>query len=132
MADYNHESVWPFTAASALAAFVPVTLDTVNDQVVLADSTGDDVIGLTIATVATYGYSVAVVTDGKAKAVCGASVGAGARVAIASTNGALGPAAAAGGAGGASLGARYQVGLTLRAYAAGDIMTVLLDPGQIV
>ena len=74
----------------------------------------------------------AVVTDGKAKAVCGASVGAGARVAIASTNGALGPAAAAGGAGGASLGARYQVGLTLRAYAAGDIMTVLLDPGQIV
>jgi hypothetical protein len=53
-----------------------------------------------------------------------ASVGAGAAVAVASANGAVGPAAAASGV------ARWEVGTTLSPAAAGEIVSVFINPRQ--
>lgn len=140
MADYNHESVQPFVAGSAIAQWAPVyqNIASTRDEVVLpANSIAQDIVGLTIATVATPGDPAAVVVSGRAKAVCAASVGAGARVGIASTNGGLGPLVPSGlsTALGSALGAgglRFAVGRTLKSYAPGEVMTVLLNPQQVI
>lgn len=140
MADYNHGDVYPFQAASAVGAWVPVfqpLASSRDEYVVPAATNSQDIIGLTIATAATYNDPVAVVTRGRAKAIAAASVGAGARVGIASANGALGPLTPSGvstalGSALGGAGVRFQVGRSLKAYASGDVMTVLLDPAQIV
>jgi hypothetical protein len=129
-----------FKFASAIGAYRPVFMPLASSRdetVVPADSNTQDVIGLTRATVGTYGEAAAVVVGGVAKAIAAASLGAGVRVAIASTNGALGPltpsglSTALGSALGAA-GARFVVGRSLHAAAAGAVFSVLLDPGQII
>lgn len=139
MADYNHEAVESFIAASQIGAYLPVFQNIASsrdDYVVPQTVVNGEIIGLTIATVPTYGDPVAVVLSGRAKAICAASVGAGALVGVASTNGALGPVLPSGitahiGSGG-DVAARYAVGRTLKAYAAGDVMTVIVDPRQVI
>ncbi len=132
----DHGLELPFKAASAIGAFMPVfqpIASSRDDTVVLAASHNNDVLGLTIATVATYGDPVAVVVTGVAKGVAGASLGAGARVAVGSTNGVLAPLLASGAAsGGAAVNARYIVGRAMQAAAAGDIFPVLLGGEQII
>jgi hypothetical protein len=117
-------------AASALAQYVAVRLDTATDnQALVASSSGFDVLGIVAATAATYGNLVPVTVLGVEKALCVASVGAGARVGVASTNGGLGPIVPTGAA--ASGAARtYAIGRSLMAAAPGTFFSVLIDPEQ--
>jgi hypothetical protein len=115
----------PKKAASILAANVPVKPDTVVNQVVLAASVNDLPLGFVQATTASVGNPVSVQTRGVVKAICAASVGAGAEVGVASTNGALGPVSAASGL------TKYAVGIAENAAAAGVTFSVLLRPRQI-
>lgn len=140
MAHYDHGLVLPFVAGSAVGQGVAVKMPIAssrNEVVIPAAAVTDDLVGLTIATQATYGYEVAVLVSGVGKARAAASVGAGAKVGVASTNGALGPVLASGtlASFGASAGlqpARYVVGRALTAAAAGEYFAVLLDPAEIV
>lgn len=126
--------------ASAMGAYLPVFMpiaSSVDETVVPANSVTQDVVGLTRATVGTYGVPAAIVVGGIAKAVAAASLGAGARVGIASTNGALGPVTPSGlstalGSALGAAGARFQVGRALHAAAAGAFFSVLLDPAEII
>ena len=126
------------TAASAYLFGVAVMGDPASDEKMLAaGSIGAEGIGISAATVATYGLDSQVVFRGVAKGLVAASLGAWARVGPANASGALGPALASGqlASSGASAGlypARYSVGQALAAGVAGDIIPVLLDPRQIV
>lgn len=128
----------PAVAASALAQYVAVAKDfTVDGQVITAGSVGQDVAGVNQASVPSYGLAANVVIEGYSKIIMAASTGAGARVAVASTNGAVGPitgsglATALGSALGAA-GARYSIGVLQEARAAGEIGTILVDPRQVI
>lgn len=140
MAHYDHGKVLPMIAGSALAqgaaVFMPIASSR-NEVVIPAASAGNDQLGLAIATVATYLNEVGVLIEGVGKSRAAASVGAGALVAPASTNGHLGPALASGvlASNGASAGmapARYVVGRALTAADAGEYFAVLVTPRQIV
>lgn len=132
----------PFVAASAIAQFVPVRFvgdaavdagSQLDHTLIRAGSWNEDVLGVTIATVASPGDPVSVVSKGFAKGIAGASLGAGARVGVGSTNGILIPLAATGGAASANLVTlRYAVGKAVDGAAAGDVFTVRIDPTQIV
>lgn len=122
-------------AASALAQYVVVTPDTSTDnQVFTAGSANVDAIGVVFqATVPTYGYAVNVAIEGEVKCYVAASVGAGARVSVASANGAIGPAVyPAAAPSGAAAGRLYSIGRIIDAAAAGDLATIVLDPREIV
>ena len=123
--------VLPRVAASAIGANLPVraSASAVN-EVVLTTATNQRCLGLTVATAGTYQQGVSIQTEGVAKAIAGASVGVGAAVAIASTNGALGPVAAAASAP-IPIGIT-QVGETVSAAAAGEVFSVLLTPGKVI
>lgn len=134
MAFTDHKLVLPGNAASAIGQYLAVKLNpAVNDQYVLAASSLDDVYGLTIATSASAGSDCAVVVMGVAKALCMASLGAGAIVAVGSANGQLGPIAASGVA--SSLGnvqlPRFAIGRSLENAQPGQIFSVYLKPGEI-
>lgn len=129
-----------FKFASAMGAFLPVRPlppgSSLDETVIPAASINDQVIGLTRGTVGTYGLADAVVVGGVAKAVAAASLGAGAYVGIASTNGALGPVGPSGlpahvGSGGA-IEPKFKVGVSLHDAAAGGTFSVLVDPDQII
>ena len=117
-------------AASALAQYVAVVLDTAtNNQVLVASANGFDAVGIVSATAATYGQPVPVTVLGEEKALCVASLGAGCRVAVASTNGGLGPFVPTGAA--ASGAARtYSLGRAREAAAPGQFFTVLVMPEE--
>lgn len=137
MAHSNVETPLPLKAASAMAQWVPVQFlqgaSALTETVMRNGSWNIEALGMTIATVATYGDPVAVVVDGVCKGIAGASLGAGAYLSIGSTNGILVPVAASGVASPASTGeARFIVGKSLYNAAAGDVFSFLLDPGQIV
>ena len=129
-----------FRFASAMGAYLPVfaPIASSRDEVVVpAASLNHDIIGITRATVGTYNEAAAVVVGGVAKAIAAASLGAGARVAIGSTNGRLIPitpsgiSTALGSALGAA-GARFVVGRALHAAADGGIFSVLVAPEQVI
>lgn len=137
MAWHSHRIVLPFTAASAIGAFRPVfqPIASSRDEVVVpAGTTNQDLLGLSIATVASALNDIAVVVAGVAKAVAGASLGAGARLTVGSDNGILVPIQASGVGSGApaAVGPKYQIGKAVHAAAAGDTFSVLLQPEQIV
>jgi hypothetical protein len=125
MAHYRHKHVLPKKAASAIRDLVPVKESGTKDTVVLAAAVTDHPVGVTIASAASPGDALAVVSDGVVRAVCGASVGAGVDVGVASTNGALGPVVAASGV------RRFAVGISQDAAAAGVTFSVLLRPREI-
>lgn len=137
MAHFKHTDVYPFQAASAIGAFAPVKQlgapSARDGYVTLAASLNDDVIGFTVATVATANGEVAVVFGGVAKAVAAASLGAGARVAVGSSNARLIPLSPSGGPASANLVAvRFAVGRALAAAADGQTFSVLLQPEQLI
>jgi hypothetical protein len=124
MAWDNHDKVITKKVASAaISAYLPVkSLDAAADKVVLAASVNDRPVGFTVATGASAGHPIAVVTRGFVKAIAAASLGAGNEVGVASTNGALGPVAAASGL------TKWVVGEAQQSAAAGDTFTVELRP----
>jgi hypothetical protein len=141
MAHSDNDPGLPFIAASAMGQGVVVFMNVAsarNETVIPADSSARDPLGITIASIATYGQEVAVITHRVAKARAAASVGAGARVHAASTNGALGPVTASaffGASQGPSAGlvaAKFSVGKALTSAAAGEYFACLVDPQQIV
>jgi hypothetical protein len=139
MAYKGEQEVVTLTVGSLIGAHLPVFLDIASSRdrvAVPASSVTQDVVGLTIATGASVGNTVGVAVAGFAKAIAAASLGAGARVGIASDNGALGPIGPSGlvahvGSGGA-VAPKFQVGRAIEAAAAGAIFTVYLDPAQIL
>jgi hypothetical protein len=127
----------PLFAASAIAQYVPVQFlqggSSLNESVIPAGSINIFAVGMTEATVPTYGMEVAVKYGSVSKAIAGASLGAGALVGVGSTNGILIPLTASNIASAANgSGLRYQVGVALKNAAAGDIFPILVKPDQIV
>lgn len=126
--------------ASAVGAYLPVFApvgSSRDETVVPAGSQNHEVIGLTRATVGTYGEAAPIVVFGIAKAYAAASIGAGALVGVGSTNGRLIPIVPSGlsTALGSALGAaglRFAVGRALHAVAADGIFSVLVDPRQVI
>lgn len=111
-----------FIAASTVARKVPVLLDTTQGQVVPLASPAQRPVGVTIASAA-QGKPVAVYGIGNTvKAIANASVGFGALVGIASTNGSLGPVAAASGV------TVWAVGEARENAAAGETFSVFVNP----
>lgn len=119
-------------SASNLGQYLPVKLVTgaTGRYFVLCTTTGDDVIGVSQASAATYGTPVPVAKDGITKALFAASCGVGARVAVASTNGGLGPQTLSG-VGAGSGPAVFSVGRAYEPAAAGGIYMVVLDPSEV-
>lgn len=136
MAHYNHENVLSLKAASAIAAWVPVQFlqgaSALTETVQRNGSLNIEAVGFTIATIASPGDPVAVVDQGEVKAIAGASLGAGADLAVGSTNGILIPLAASALATGAIGEIRYTVGKAKYNAAAGDIFTVVVKPEQLI
>lgn len=124
----------PLKAASAIAQYVPVTPvpagSSLSETVYRAGSVNDMPLGMTIATIATYGLEVAVVVNGVVKGVAGASLGAGALVGVGSTNGILIPLVPSAAA--TAMALRWAVGVALKNAAAADYFPVLVKPDQIV
>lgn len=126
----------PLKAASAIAQNVPVTFlaagSAANETVVRAGSINDDVIGMSIASIAA-GQEAAVAFYGVTKGIAGASLGAGARLGVGSTNGILIPLTASNIASAANgTGLRYTVGRSLKNAAAGDVIPIVIDQNQII
>jgi hypothetical protein len=138
MAQFQNRVGFPLRAASAIAQYVPVRLvgdqvtpgSALSETVVRAGSSNEDVLGMTEATVASPGGEVQVTFFGITKGVAGASLGAGARLQVGSTNGILIPFIPTGAA--ASGPSRsYVVGRSLRNAVVGDIFSFVVDPEQI-
>lgn len=142
MAANNQGFTVPAIAASAIPQYVPVkglpAGSSVDNTVVQAAAVTDDVLGVTIASTPTYGYAVAVQVSGEVKMLFAASCGAISRVAVASTNGGVGPVAASGilasgvGASGTIQAARYSIGWVKTNVGAGEYGTVVLDPREVI
>lgn len=134
MAQLINPNTVPQKAASGIAQYVPVMFlpggSALSETVQRAGSVNDDVFGMTIATVASPGDEVAVAISGQVKGIAGASLGAGARLAVGSTNGILVPLLASAGA--APTAARYIVGRALKNAAAGDVFPVQVQPEQFI
>lgn len=143
MAHADNDLVLPLKAASAMGQGVVAALlqvaSSVAETVTAAASAGwlGVPIGITIASTASPGEPQAVVVSGVAKARAAASVGAGAKVGAASTNGALGPVLPSGilASFGASAGlqpTRWAVGVALTSAAAGEYFAVFVDVDQVI
>jgi len=134
MAHTTERFVLPFKAASGIGQYVPVAMlaggSSLSETVIRAGSANDDILGMTIATVASPGDEVAVAIAGVEKGIAGASLGAGVRVGVGSVNGVLVPLLASAGA--APTAARYVVGRALKNAAPGDYFPVLLQPEQFI
>jgi len=140
MAYHGDRVTHSFKFASAMGAYLPVfmPLASSRDEVVVSAGTyGIDAVGITLATVGTYNEAAPVVVGGVAKVQAAASLGAGVRVAIGSTNGRMIPltpsglSTALGSAIGAA-GLRFSIGRSLHAAADGNFFSVLLNPEQII
>jgi hypothetical protein len=128
----------PLRAASAIGQYVPVRFtgdaqttpgSALTESVVRAGSSNEDVLGMTLATVAA-GQEVAVAWIGESKGRAGASLGAGARLIVGSTNGILVPFIATGAAASGAF-RTYSVGRSLANAAPADWFAFVLNPEQI-
>lgn len=110
----------PKLAASAINAFAPVfsSASSGDEVITCSNALTHEPIGFAIATAASPGEPVAVMYEGVTKAKCAASVGVGANVGVASTNGALGPSTASAGA--------WKVGISQKAALPGETFSVLI------
>jgi hypothetical protein len=135
---HNLQGRQPVKAASAIAQYVPVTFlagaSALSETVQRTGSFNELSFGVTLATVASPGDPVSIAMPGEVvKGIAGASLGAGALVAVGSTNGILIPQIASGGPASANLVAvRWGVGIAVKNAAAGDYFPVYLNPAQIV
>lgn len=118
-----------FQTASAVSAKKPVGLSASQVGYVVPVATNNaEPFGVTISAASSVGDPLAVyhgAAGNVVKAVAAASVGHGADVGVASTNGDLGPVSAASGV------ARFRVGKSLQAAAAGETFSVYVDPGRL-
>lgn len=116
-----------FTAASNVVPQSPVKIDTAaNRQVVLAASVNDSLQGFVGGATAKTGEAVTVYGENAVvSAVAAASLGAGAVVGVASTNGAIGPVSGASGV------TKFQAGISLESAAAGEQFSLYVKPRQI-
>ena len=135
MAHNVFEPAYPFKAASAISQYVPVMplagASALSETVQRAGSINDRVIGMTIATAASPGDPVSVQFAGVVKGIAIASLGAGAYVAVGSTNGGLIPLLPSTGSAGV-IDARFRVGIALKNAASGDYFPVLLNPDELI
>lgn len=117
----------PFTVASDIVPLRPVKIDTAADrQIVLAASVNDSIQGFTGEATGLQGESITVHGETAiTKAVAAASLGAGAVVGVASTNGALGPVTGASGV------TKHQAGVSVESAAAGEQFSLYVKPRQI-
>ena len=124
----------PLFGASAISAKVPVTFVAGASQTVVRTGSFNELsVSFTISAVASPGDAAQILMGGIIDAVAAASLGAGARVAVGSTNGRLIPLAASGGPASANLVAvRYTVGIALENAADAGSFKCLVDPGQVV
>lgn len=129
MADYRHEFVEPLIAASQINQWIPVRglggASSRDEYVMAYGGSANPVIGFSIATVASPGEPVAVVTAGRAKGIAAGSVGAWAPLGQ-NASGLLAPLAA----GAAASVLQQQVGVSVEAAAAGQVFTILVSPQQ--
>lgn len=139
MAHFDESHGEPFKGASAIAQWVPVVglegTSSADETVIRAGSTNQFPIGMTIATVASPGDPVTVITGGKTKGIAGASLGAFTPVGVGSTNGILIPLtrySASYAASNTALAQISQVGIAMQSAAAGDVFTILVKPAQVL
>lgn len=126
MAEFLRNSL-PFTVASDIQANRPVKIDTAADrQVVAAASVNDRVHGFIDSATHLQGEAVTVYGQGAVvSVVAAASLGAGAAVGVASTNGAIGPVSGASGL------TKYEAGVSVESAAAGEKFSLYVNPRQI-
>ena len=132
----------PVKAASAIAQYVPVAFlpaaSALGETVIRAGSFNEIPFGVTLSSVASPGDPVTIGVRGETvKGVAGASLGAGALVAVGSVNGILVPIVPSGlstalGSALGALGVRWAVGIAMKNAAAADLFPVYLDPSQII
>ena len=131
MADYRHEFVEPAIAASQINAWVPVRglagASSKDEYIMAVGASSQDVLGMSIATVASPGDPAAFVHAGRAKGIAAASLGAWTPVG-ANASGLLAPLT---GAAAASV-VQEQVGISVESAAAGQVFTILVKPDQFV
>lgn len=122
-----HRSGYPAVAASAVNAGAAVTVASGSDSRVAPVATANvRPLGIALATGATVGLAVTVLDEGNTAVVTvGASVGRGAEIGVASTNGALGPVA------GASGSVVYSVGQSVSAGDADQDISLYVNPRQL-
>lgn len=123
-----HSDGFPLKAASAISINAVLGLDTgdVQRQVIPLATNNVEPFALAIASAPTPGDALTGMVPGDVvKAVAAASLGHGTDVGIASTNGALGPVAAASGV------VRWRVGRSVSAAAAGETFSLYISPRQL-
>lgn len=121
-------------AASNLNQYVVVTGDTTtNNQVLVASSSGLEPVGVVFqATVASFGLAVNIARLGEVKVFFAASTGPWADVAVASTNGAVGPVIPTGAAASGASARTWVIGQSPEAHAAGDLGVVILNIRELI
>lgn len=125
MAFELHREVFPGIAASVVQPRQLVKLVDGERRVAPIASTNELPLGLALGS-AGIGENVAVPEPGSiVKAIAGASLGGGAEVQIGSSNGALVLAAGASGV------TKFSVGQTVAATAAGEVVSVRVNPRQL-
>lgn len=131
----------PMRAASAIAQYVPVAAvgdqfnragSALSETIIRAGSFNEFPLGFTTATGASPGQDISVQVTGVVKGIAGGSLGAGALLAVGSTNGILIPRSPSGGPASANLlRVEWVVGYALKNAAAGDLFPVVIKPDQI-
>lgn len=117
----EHNPALPRFAASAIADGIAVRSSATQAEYVLPVATsGQEPLGVSVATAASPGLGLGVQTDGVVIMRACASIGAGAAVMVGSTNGRVAPFAAASGVD------AYALGESVTAAADADYFSVLL------
>jgi hypothetical protein len=117
----------PFTVASAIAPYAVVTVNTAANRSVFPVATNNvRPLGLNGPATGLQGEAITIYDDGAVvEAIAGASLGAGAELVVASTNGTIAPGAGASGV------TRWAVGYSIEAAAAGEKFSLYVRPRQI-
>lgn len=122
-----HRSGIPLAAASAVNAGAVIAIASGSDYRGVPIATANiRPLGIALATGATVGAGITVLDGGNTVVVTAVgSVGRGAEVGVASTNGGIAPVA------GASGSVVHSIGQTLSAGAAGEDISVFVNPRQL-
>ncbi|HMJ01572.1 MAG TPA: hypothetical protein VK506_01450 [Conexibacter sp.] len=126
MAHQDHKGyIDSLKAASAVQARKLVALDTVDNQIVPIGTNNVRPYGQVDASGAQGEQLTVYGLNNVVKVVAAASVGHGAEVGVASTNGDIGPIAGASGI------TRWSAGVTRSAAAAGEVLSLYVQPRQL-
>jgi len=129
MAFERHRTAFPGIAIATISSRVPVRVAPTGAQdraVVPVATTSEPVFGFSADTGAVPGAALPIHDEGNTvKVVAAASIGVGAEVGIASSNGAMGPIAGASGV------VRHSAGLSVTAAAEGEVFSLYVRPRQL-